>query len=149
MSSLDPNLADYVASVAGRVAGVTAVFGTGQGEIGDPLRPGQTIRAAPDAPTAPWTFWADLPSGKGIWLTQDLAEGWEWDFPCRLWLPRADLANMRRAAQPMYGRFRDAFVQDRDLGGRVQSVRISAFDIGSDASWAWMDLNLNVNEETI
>jgi hypothetical protein len=140
------DLADYIASVAARVTGITAVFGTGQGVIGDPLRPGQTIQAAPDAPTGPWTFWADLPSGKGDWLTQDLAERWDWDFPCRLWLPHADLANMRRNAQPMYGRIRDAFAADRDLGGRAESCRISAFDIGNDASWSWLDVNLAVVE---
>jgi hypothetical protein len=143
---MNPNLPDYVASVAGRVAGITAVFGTGQGVIIDPFRPGQTILAAPDAPTGPWTFWADLPSGKGDWLTQDLAEQWEWDIPCRLWMPRADLANMRRTAQLMYGRFRDVFAGDRSLGGAVESCRISAFDIGNDASWSWLDINLAVVE---
>jgi hypothetical protein len=146
ISGLDDDLEDYIASVAARVAGIVEVFGTGQGVIGDPFNPGQTIRAAPDAPTGPWTFWVDLPSGKGVWLTQDLAESWDWDFPCRLWLPRGDLANMRRLARPMYRKLADAFAQDRDLGGRVQSCRITAFDIGSDASWAWMDVNLIATE---
>ena len=103
--------------------------------------------AAPDAPTGPWTFWADLPNGRGEWLTQDGAEGWTWDFPTRLWLPRADLANMRRNAQPMYGLFAAAFAADRTLGGRVTSCRITSFDIGSDSSWAWMDSNLEVVEQ--
>jgi hypothetical protein len=143
---MNPDLPDYIASMGARVSGVTGVFGTGQGHVGDPFRPGETILAAPDASTGNYTFWADLPSGKGEWLTQDLAEQWEWDIPCRLWLPRADLANMRRLTQPMYGRFADVFAADRQLAGQVQSCRISAFDIGSDDRWSWLDINLAVIE---
>ena len=145
--SLNADISDYLASVAGNIDGITAVFGTGQGAIGDPLRPGQTIRPAPDAPTGTWTFWADLPSGKGEWLTQDGAEQWDWDFPCRLWLPRADLASLRRQAHPLYGSFRDAFAADRTLGGRVTSARVSAFDFSSDDFWSWLDVNIAVVEQ--
>lgn len=147
MSTLNPDIPDYIASMSGRISGITAAFGTGQGNIGDPFRPGQTILAAPDAPTGPYTYWTDLPSGKGEWLTQDGAEQWEWDFPSRLWLPRSDLSNMRRLVGPMYGAFRDVFAYDRDLGGLVASARISAFDFSSDDHWSWLDINIAVVEQ--
>ena len=146
---LDANLPDYIASVAGNLPGITGVFGTGQGVIGDPFRPGQTILAAPDAPTGTYTFWADLPNGRGEWLTQDGAEEWTWDFPTRLWLPRADLANMRRQAHPLYEMFRAAFAADRTLGGRVARARVSAFDFSSDDFWSWLDININVIEQVL
>ena len=145
--SLDPHIPDYLASMGGRVSGVTAVFGTGQGLIADPFGPSQAIAAAPDAPTGAWTYWADLPNGKGDWLTQDGAEQWEWDFPTRLWLPRTDLGNMRRVVGSMYGAFRDVYVADRTLSGRVTWARISAFDIGSDDFWSWLDINVAVVEQ--
>jgi len=140
-------IVDYTAYIAAGIIGITAVFGAGGGVISDPLNPGQTIRAAPDAPTGPWTHWSDMPDGKIEPVTQTGTDLYEWDVPMCLWLPRADLANMRRLAMPFYARYAVAFGADRTFGGLCMHSHLFAIGRSGDAKWERIDFNLQVLEE--
>lgn len=147
MSSAIGEIVDYTAQVAAGITGVTAVFGAGLGTIGDPLRPGQTIQAAPDAPTGPFTHWSDLPKSTVLErVSQTGSVSYVWDLPMRLWLARADLANLRRTALPFYDRYLHAFMADPTLGGLCLIATPTRFDLGDDAVWGWLDVNLEVAE---
>ena len=147
-SSQIATIVDYTAQVAAGITGITAVFGCGQGSIGDPLNPGQTIAPAPDAPTSPWTHWSDLPDATSVEpLTQDGTSVYTWDLPMRLWLPLNDRANMRRLALPFLQRYNDAFLADLTLGGLCLVTPRLQFRFGDDAMWGWLDINLEVIEE--
>lgn len=147
MGSAIARIVDYTAQVAAGLPGVTAVFGVGEGTIGDPLRPGQTIQAAPDAPTAPMTHWSDLPKTTRLdRVTQDGMVEYIWDLPMRFWLGRADLANMRRTALPLYDGYLHAFMADPTLGGHCLLATPNRFELGDDEVWAWLDVNLEVTE---
>lgn len=148
MSSQIAAIVDYTAQVAAGIEGISAVYGCGQGSIGDPLNPGQTVQAAPDAPTGIYTHWSDMPDAPRIeWITQGGVVQYTWDVPMRLWLPRVDLANLRRNALPFYDRYLHAFLADHTLGGLCLIARPSKFERGSDDLWAWLDVNLEVTEE--
>lgn len=147
MSSQIGLIVDYTAQVAAGITGVTAVFAAGLGVIGDPLRPGQTIQAAPDAPTGAFTHWSDLPKAPTIErLTQNGTVSYLWDLPMRLWLARSDLANLRRTALPFYDRYLHAFMADPTLGGLCVIATPKLFELGDDAVWGWLDVNLEVSE---
>lgn len=146
MSSRIAEIVDYTAQVAGRIAGVTAVFGVGTGLVGDPRRPGQTIAAAPDAPTSAFTHWSDLPDSTAIERLSQTSDEYTWDLPMRLWLPRADMANMRRLAVPFYASYTQAFMADPTLGGLCLVTGRMTLRTGDDDVWAWIDVNLEVTE---
>jgi hypothetical protein len=148
MSSNIATIVDYTAQVAAGIPGITAVFGCGQGNIGDPLNPGQTIQPAPDAPTGVYTHWSDLPDATGIeFISQDGTAQYTWQIPMVLWLPRVDLANMRRLALPFYQAYASAFTSNPTLGGLCLVSPRLQFRLDSDTKWAWLDITLEVIEE--
>ena len=158
MSSNIAYIVDYSAAVAarvqnltlpnGEVGGVRSVYGAGQGLFGDPLRPGQTIQPAPEAPQEAFTHISDLPGAPNPTpLTQDGTVELLWAVPMRLYVPRSDLATVRQTLLPFYDGYEAAFWPDRTLGGLCLLAYIKSFTRGSDDDWAWLDMELSVLEE--
>ena len=139
---------DYVAATVGKIEGIAAVFGAGQGVVDDPLRPGQKIEAAPSNPTVSLSAWVEAPNAPAVayvsqWpITVELT----WRFPIRLWFARGDLAAVRRQSLPFYDKFLSIFILDRLLGGAALRTELSMFQVGGDKNWSWLDVGLTVVE---
>lgn len=143
-------IVDYTAAIAAGIEGVKMVFGTGTGNIDDPLRPGYKIATAPSDPAAAFCHWSDVPNAPNVEpIEQTGIVEVEWHVPMRLWLPKTDEV-ARRAAMPFYDRYLRAFTQDRFLGARPNNLatrtEISLFRIGGDKDWSWLDVGLLVVE---
>ena len=146
-SSEIDKIIDYTAAVAARIAGVQSAWGAGLGEVEDPLRPGQPIAAAPSRPTDPYSHWSDCPSAPPVeWVSQNFTVELTWTIPMRLWLPKGDLAEARRAALPFYDRYLRAFTLDWQLGGLVLRSRLTKFAPMGDPDWTWLDMSLTAVE---
>jgi len=147
-------IVDYTAAVAAEMDGVLSVWASGAGNVDDPLRPSQTIRAAMQAPPEEAAHWSELPSAPAVrWVTQDGKVELTWLIPMRLWLMTADMAKLREKALPWYPKYLSAFVHDRLLGGLVIRSWIDAFDLLLDAPvpnqarWGWLETKLAVIEQ--
>lgn len=148
-SSID-RIVDYTAWIAASVEGVKMVFGTGQGQTDDPLRPGHKIQTAPVNPAAPFAHWSDVPDAPSVeWVSQDGTVELTWRIPMRLWLPKTD-EEARRVAMPFYDRYLRAFARDPFFGERpynlAKTSNIAHFHIGGDKDWSWLDVGLLVVE---
>lgn len=150
-SNID-QIVDYTAAVAATITGVKAVFGSGSGQVDDPLRPGHKVATAESNPTAAFTHWSDVPSAPNVqWVSQTGTVEIAWNVPMRLWLPKTDDV-ARRAALPFYDRYLRAFVRDRYLGDPTTDsnlalrTELARFAIGGDANWSWLDVHLIVVE---
>lgn len=140
-------IVDYTAALAAGIEGVKSVAGAGQGATDDPLRPGRKVQACGGSPSEPFQHWSELPDAPAVqWLTQNATVELTWDVPMRLWLPRADLAAMRRAALPFYDGYLRAFIVDRLLGGLVTRSEVSRMERGGDEDWTWLEVTLTLTE---
>lgn len=146
---------DYTAAlVAEQVEGIVAVYGSGTGDIVDPLREPDNIRSVPDAPQQQYEHWSEVASMTATaWATQQGAQRLTWLIPMRLWFQRVDDAALRRAAQPFFARYWTAFTADPRLGGLVAMSRLLRGSIGVDppagtnrARWGFLDFDLMVEE---
>lgn len=155
MTSRIEEIVDYTAArVAEEVPGIAAVFGSGAGSISDPLRAGQDIAPAPNAPAQPFEHWSEVGAMTASeWLTQDGAMLVTWVVPMRLWLLRTDLGRMRATAQPFFAAYLSAFQSDRTLGGNASISRVLRMEVGEDpprgqnqARWGWLDVQLEIRE---
>jgi len=140
-------IVDYTAALAAGIAGVKSVAGAGQGDTDDPLRPGQKIVACGGNPSEPYQHWSELPDAPTVqWLTQNGTVELTWELPMRLWLPRTDLAVMRRNALPFYDGYLRAFIRDYLLGGLVIRSEITHIQRDGDDDWTWLEIMLSLTE---
>lgn len=140
-------IVDYTAVVAAGIDGVKSVAASGQGDYEDPLRVGSSVAAAPSNPTSAFSHWSDVPDAPPVeWVSQSGTVELAWKVPMRLWLPKGDLAEVRRQVLPFYDRYLRAFVRDRTLGGLVLRADIMRFAIGGNDSWSWLDVGLTAIE---
>lgn len=161
MASRIAEIVDATAAIAASVSGIVAVFGSGRGNIDDPLRSGKKIRAAQGGPTEPYEHWSEVGSLIGSeWATQDGGQIVTWAVAMRVWLDRTELDVMRQNAQPLFPAYLSAFQADPTLGGLCMLSRIIRMDIGDDppraagqearwgliARWGHLDINLEVQE---
>lgn len=142
-------IVDKTAAVAGGIAGVRAVFGSGQGATDDPLRPGRKIDPAPSADrVGDLSHISFLPDAPGIEpIDQDGGIEIVWRIPMQLTLGRTELAKARAVALPFYADYIAAFWGDRTLGGLCAMSRIVLFDIANEGQDRWLQVDLEVREE--
>lgn len=146
MSSSIVRIVDYTAQRAALVPGMRAVFGSGQGVIGDPLRPGATIAPCPERPTEPLTHWSKMPDAPSIeWVSMQSVE-LHWTIPMTLWIERSDAATAAQVSLPFYSGYLDAFLPDPTLSGLAMLSWIRSFKPGADDEWFWLDVELEVQE---
>lgn len=159
MGSRVQTIVDYTAALAasvqgvtmpnGSVVGVRSVFGAGQGVIGDPLRPGNTIQATPERPQEPFQHVSRLPDAPNLeWISQQSVE-LTWTIPMTLYIQRGDAATAVQAALPFYDPYLAAFAHDPTLGGNVLIAQIKSFKPGTDEAWYWLDIEVEVTEVVI
>lgn len=147
MSSDIAEIIDYTAAVAAGIPGVRQVYGAGQGLIADPLRPGQTVAAAPDRAQAPFTHTSEIPDAPAVdYLTQTGTIEVVWTVPMRLYVNRSRLEDVRRALLPFYDAYLGAFAVDRTLGGLCALAWIGSLKVEADDDWAWLAVDLSVRE---
>lgn len=155
MASRIGAIVDYTAArVGSEIEGIAAVFGSGSSSTDDPLRSGQTIRAAPNVPTQEFEHWSEVAAlTASAWFHQDGAQQLTWRIPMRLWFTRSDLARLRQVAQPFFAPYVAAFQTDPSLGGLVFDSQILHMELGEDpprgtgtARWGWLDVELQVVE---
>ena len=148
MSSQIAEIVDQTAAIAASLPGMKSVRGVGSGLVIDPLNPSQFILPAPGSPTGTFEHWSDLPDATSVtYDTQDPLLLYLWDIPMRLWLPRGDLAEMRRVVMPFIQGYPAAMLADPRIGQLCLGINRFRFSTGSDDKFAWLDLNLEVMEE--
>jgi hypothetical protein len=148
------SIVDYTAwRAATSVTGLAAVYAAGASGLLDPLRPTQLIRPAAENPAQELEHWSEVAQlTTNDWTTQDAQEK-TWLIPMRLWLGRADLARMRKIAQPFFALYDDAFASDPTLGGWALVSHIVRMELGEDppatpgqTRWGWLEIHLEVTE---
>lgn len=131
----------------GSVVGVRSVYGGGQGVIGDPLRPGNTIQPVQERPSEPLMHVSRLPDAPTVtWITQQTVE-LIWTIQMSLYLQRGDAATAAQAALPFYDAYLAAFTPQTTLGGLCLLSQIKSFKTGTDEAWYWLDIELEVTEQ--
>lgn len=157
MSSDIGVLVDYTAArVGSQVTGIQAVYGSGTGNIDDPLRSGNKIQPAPFAPVQPFEHWSEVAAMTNFeWLTQDGGGSATWEIAMRCYLLAADFQNLRQQAQPLFALYLSAFQSDPTLGGHCKPFlpsRLTTMQLGIDppvkdrARWGWIEVRLQVTE---
>lgn len=158
MSSNIRSIVDYTAAKAagiqgivlpnGETVGVRSIYGAGQGIYDDPLRPGQTIQPAPESATEPLMHVSRLPDAPTIeWISQTGTVELTWTIQMSLFIARGDAATAAQVVLPFYDAYLAAFTADPMLGGLCMVSRISSFKTGTDESWCWLDVDLEVLEQ--
>lgn len=140
---------DYTAVKAASITGVAAVAGMGAELYADPKRAGSQIAAATEWPAIPFTHQTIEPNAPEVQPTiQEGTVAVVWTIPMRLWLSKAPIDQIRRAALPFYSRYLACFAPDFRLGGLCQKSRIKRFAIANapSADWAWLQVDLEVTE---
>jgi hypothetical protein len=135
----------------GTLVGVRSIYGAGQNLIADPLRTGQMIQPCPENPTEPFTHFSTLPEAPAVApITQQGLVEFTWTIPMRLALPRGDAATATATLLPFYDAYMAALSMngtDWSLGGLALNAYIKSFARSSDASWLWLEMELQVTEE--
>jgi hypothetical protein len=150
-------IVDYTAQIAagiqgvalpnGTTAGVRSTFGAGQGVYADPLHPGQMIAPAPENPLEPFTHFSNLPDAPTIArVTQDGVVELAWTLPMQFFVPRGDLRTVRQTLLPFFDAYLAVFLPQWTLGGLCLASWISSVKVESDADWAWLAMDLHVEE---
>jgi hypothetical protein len=158
VSSQIAAIVDYSAMLAGGIqgvrfpngttGGVRSTYGAGQGLYTDPLRPGQTIAPAPEAPLEAYMHVSDLPDAPTVTpITQDGTVELTWMVPMRLYVPRGDIRTLRATLLPFYGAYLAAFIPQWTLGGLAILSYIASFKVEADDDWGWLAMELRVIEQ--
>jgi hypothetical protein len=156
-SSSIQTIIDYTAVVAarvqnvtmpnGEVVGVRSIYGSGNGNLPNPLQPGQVVQPSPEKPTEPFCHISTIPDAPTITpLTQDGTVQLDWSIPMRFYVPRGNLSSAVQALLPFYDPYMRTFWADRTLNGMCNLAYIRSFKPDGDDDWCWLDSDLYVLE---
>ena len=154
MGSNIATIVDTTAALAGTIAGVKSVAGSGQGTVDDPLRPGQKIAAAPSNPIEEFSHWSELPTVPGVtYVDQDGSVRLDWTIVMKLFFSKGDIARIRQLALPFYDAYLAAFaaLSNQTLGGLCNRTTLTSFAVMATetSEWAWLEIRLLVVEYVI
>ena len=96
-------------------------------------RYGDRLSNLPDAPTI-------------TRVTQGGVVELAWTLPMQLFVPRGDLRTVRQTLLPFFDAYLAAFLPQWTLGGLCLASWISSVKVESDADWAWLAMDLHVEE---
>lgn len=142
-----PEIVDQTAAIAGLVPGVLRTFGCGSGNVADPFRPGEKIAAAWANPIEPFTHVSEMPDLGSLPLGAMIGTHIvTWKIGMKLFVDRADVAEVRRIVAPLWVGYLTAFAAHLTLNQTAQRIASIDFSIKSSDEWAWMAMDLVVTE---